>query len=118
MTIPMTKDEELVERLRYGRNVESWWELGAEAATRIEELLKDKERLTELEESWSYLHKWVERGLFCPHTTPQNALECIAHHPSAPWKNGRWDVDHKPYAMKFYAHFPKARAALAGDQNG
>src|SRR5437764_532876 len=72
----------------------------------------------ELLESWLYLHKWVERGLFDSHTDARTALECIAFHPSAPWNNGRWDVDHKPYANKFYAVFPQAsaiEAATAGD---
>jgi hypothetical protein len=62
----------------------------------------------ELRKSWFYLHKWVERGLFCSHTDAKTALEAIAYHPSAPWHNGRWDVDHKPYARKFYEKFPKA----------
>lgn len=68
--------------------------------------------LAELKESWFYLHKWVERGLFCKSVSPTEALEAIAFHPTAPWKNGRWDVDHKPYAAQFYAKFPKARTAL------
>jgi hypothetical protein len=56
-----------------------------------------------------YLWKWVERGLFCPQTPSKTALECLAYHPSAPWHDNRWDVDHKPYAERFYAAFPNAR---------
>lgn len=80
-------------------------------------LLEALEReLAELKESWFYLHKLVERGLFCKSVSPTEALEAIAFHPTAPWKNGRWDVDHKPYAVQFYAKFPKARNGLEGSK--
>lgn len=73
-----------------------------------------RERNSELEESWSYIYKWVERGMFSDKISPTEAMECIAYHPTAPWQNGRWDVDHKPYAEKLYAKFPKAQ----GDKQG
>lgn len=76
----------------------------------LKALLTLAEQSTEREEAWLYLHKWVERGLFDHHHTPKEALEVIAHHPTAPWKNGRWDVDHKPYAKAFYEAFPRAAA--------
>lgn len=59
-------------------------------------------------ETWNYLWRWVERGLFDRHHTPKEALELLANYPSAPWKNGRWDVGHKQYADAFYKAFPKA----------
>ncbi|MFC0302727.1 hypothetical protein [Rhizorhabdus histidinilytica] len=61
-----------------------------------------------------YLWKWVERGLFDEHISPRNALEVMAHHPGAPWKEGRWNVDHKPYAKAFYEAFPRAALARSG----
>lgn len=70
------------------------------------------ERLRNVEETFLYLCKWVERGLFCQHTAPKTALEAVAYYPGAPWNQGRWDVDHKPYADAFYKAFPRARQAL------
>lgn len=35
---------EMVEKLRYGKNVESWWELGAQAADELERLTSAIER--------------------------------------------------------------------------
>ena len=75
-------------------------------------LRAENERLREVEERFLYLCRWVERGLFCEHTTPESALNNIAHHPGMPWKEGCWEVDHKPYAEQFFRTFPKARAAL------
>jgi hypothetical protein len=76
----------------------------------LKALLTLAEQASEQEEAWLYLHKWVERGLFDDKISMDEALKCIAHHPSAPWKNGRWNVDHKPYAKAFYAAFPRAAA--------
>lgn len=73
------------------------------------EQASELETLRSMQEDFHYLYKWVERGLFCPKTSMGEALQCIAHHPSAPWKNGRWDVDHKTYAKEFYEKFPKAK---------
>jgi hypothetical protein len=64
----------------------------------------------ELREELSFIYKWIERGIFDKHVSASDALGVIAHYPGAPWKNGRWDVDHKEYANKFYEQFPKARA--------
>ena len=75
-------------------------------------LPRDTDRMREV---FNYLAKWVERGLFCEHTTPEEALKCIAYHPGLPWMKGRWDVDHKPYAEAFYKAFPKARALNGGE---
>jgi|GEM_PF-5802619 len=63
-----------------------------------------------MRETFNYLCKWVERGLFDKHHTAEEALKCIAYHPGMPWMEGRWDVDHKPYAVEFYKAFPKAAA--------
>lgn len=60
-------------------------------------------------ETWNYLWRWVERGLFDRHHTPKQALDLMAHYPTAPWNNGRWDVDHKDYGEAFYKAFPKAK---------
>lgn len=62
-------------------------------------------------DTWRYLWKWVERGLFDKHISENEALNAMAHYPSAPWKNGRWDVDHKGYASRFYEKFPKANGS-------
>lgn len=73
----------------------------------LEEVLTDLQTKTE---TWQYLWRWVERGLFDKVvTTPKNALEVMAHYPAAPWKTGRWDVDHKNYADAFYKQFPRAK---------
>jgi len=68
-----------------------------------------------LRETFYYLCKWVERGLFDKHHTAEDALKCIAYHPGLPWMEGRWDVDHKPYAAEFYKAFPKAAAGRNGE---
>jgi hypothetical protein len=60
-------------------------------------------------ETWNYLWRWVERGLFDRHHTPKEALNLLASYPTAPWNNGRWDVDHKDYGEAFYKAFPKAK---------
>lgn len=67
----------------------------------------------EQREAWTYLWRWVERGYFDMRTSPMDALDVMAFHPSAPWNNGEWDVTHTPYAEKFYAKFPKARPQRA-----
>jgi len=56
-----------------------------------------------------FIYRWVERGLFDKHTTPEEALGIIAFGDDAPWKdpNWNWDVSHKEYADKFYEKFPK-----------
>lgn len=69
--------------------------------------------LKSITESFNFVAKWVERGLFDKHHTPKEALDVIAHYPGMPWKSGRWDVDHKPYASAFYTKFPKAKADAA-----
>jgi hypothetical protein len=82
-----------------------------ERVTRIPEAAQVEEMGRELAFVW----KWVERGLFDPSIDRLDALKTLAHYPGAPWNQGRWDVDHKPYATKFYDMFPKA-AALAQDR--
>lgn len=62
----------------------------------------------------SFIWKWIERAIYDPRISAGDALSVIAHHPCAPWKNGRWDVDHKPYADQFYKHFPQAAAIRGG----
>jgi hypothetical protein len=78
------------------------------------ELVVENHRLKADQETFYYLAKWVERGLFDHHHTPKEALEVIAYHPGMPWTEGRWDVDHKPYAGEFYKKFPKAKGETAG----
>ena len=73
------------------------------------ELTATKERLVEVEESFLYLCKWVERGMFDPFVSAKDAIKAIAYHPTMPWKSGRWDVDYKPYAHAFYRIFPSAQ---------
>lgn len=82
--------------------------LTSELATVKKRLESAEEELEEARDSFNYLCKWVERGLFDQHVTPEEALKCIAHHPDMPWMGGRWDVDHKPYREAFYKAFPKA----------
>jgi hypothetical protein len=78
-----------------------------------------RERQTEkgvtqmLQETVNFVSRWVERGLFDQHHTAKEALDVIAHYPGMPWKEGRWDVDHKPYASAFYKKFPKAKSEEA-----
>jgi hypothetical protein len=72
-------------------------------------LVEENVLLKAVRETFYYLAKWVERGLFDHHHTPKEALNVIAHHPGMPWKEGRWDVDHKPYANAFYTEFPRAK---------
>lgn len=67
-------------------------------------------QLKQVEEMFYYLAKWVERGLFDHKLSQRECLEAIAYHPGMPWTEGRWDVDHKPYANEFYKKFPKAKA--------
>jgi hypothetical protein len=62
-----------------------------------------------LQDTINFIARWVERGLFDKHHSPKEALDVIALYPGMPWKNGRWDVDHKPYASAFYTKFPRAR---------
>lgn len=64
--------------------------------------------LSALKQDMSFVWKWVERALFDKTIGRDNALKTLAHYPGAPWKNGRWDVDHKEYSKAFYAEFPKA----------
>lgn len=79
------------------------------------ELLREVERLKAEQDTFYYLAKWVERGLFDHHHTPKEALEVIAHHPGMPWRRHRWDVDHKPYASEFYKKFPRAKGPREPD---
>ena len=69
--------------------------------------LRDTDEFTRNARFWI----WVERARMEPKRAHEH-ISCLAHHPDAPWQNGRWDVDHKPYAAKFYKEFPKASAAL------
>ncbi len=69
-------------------------------------------QLEETERSFYFLCKWIERAKFDDAISASDALGVILHSPAMPWKNGRWDVDHKPYAAKFYEAFPRARTAL------
>ncbi len=80
------------------------------------EITQLRDKLARARDDFNYLCKWVERGLFDEHVSPTEALKCIAHHPGMPWKEGRWDVDHKPYAKDFYDTFPLARQALKDTQ--
>jgi hypothetical protein len=66
-----------------------------------------------LKDSINFIARWVERGLFDHHHTPKEALDVIAFYPGMPWKLGRWDVDHKPYANAFYTKFPRAKEDCA-----
>jgi hypothetical protein len=78
-------------------------------------------RIAELEgerEGFLYLCKWVERGLFDDKIMPADALNVIAMFPAMPWKNGRWDVDHKPYAKAFYERFPRAALNQEAGRDG
>lgn len=61
-----------------------------------------------VERDLNFIWKWVERAMFDKDIGMKNALDTLANYPGAPWKSGRWDVDHKPYAEAFYAKFPKA----------
>lgn len=72
----------------------------------------------EQRETWQYLWRWVERGLFDKQVTFSDAFKVMAHHPGAPWNNGVWDVSHKPYAEQFYTKFPKARPLPAPPASG
>lgn len=72
----------------------------------------------EMNQDWAFLWKWVERGLFDPKISHQEALNVLAHWPGAPWKQGRWDVDHKPYAEAFYKKFPRARGDHMKEKRG
>lgn len=65
------------------------------------------DKLSAKEDVISFIAKYVEYGLF-DNVTPLKALEIIADHPDMPWYNGRWNVDHKIYAEKFYKRFPKS----------
>lgn len=85
----------------YDEQLETW-------NTRAEDTAL-QQRVRELEDSLSFIAKWVERGLFCKTTSPQDAISLIAHYPGMPWRSQRWDVDHKPYAEAFYKAFPGAK---------
>lgn len=74
------------------------------------ELVEENIKLRFMQETFYYLCKWVERGLYDNISTAKEALSVIAHHPGMPWKEGRWDVDHKTYAEAFYKAFPKAKS--------
>lgn len=75
-------------------------------------LVQENIVLKSIRDSFYFVAKWVERGLFDHHHTAKEALDVIAHYPGMPWKNGRWDVDHKPYASDFYKKFPKAKGEM------
>jgi hypothetical protein len=83
--------------------------LASDELNKITQKLKTSLANDDSQDTINYLAKWVERGLFDKSISPKDALETIAHYPSMPFNNGRWDVDHKPYAQAFYQKFPKAR---------
>jgi hypothetical protein len=58
----------------------------------------------------AFIWRWIERAIYDKQISASEALSVLAHSPHAPWSNGRWDVDHKPYAAKLYADHPKAAA--------
>jgi hypothetical protein len=68
-----------------------------------------------LRDTINFVARWVERGLFDHHHTAKEALDVIAYYPGMPWKTGRWDVDHKPYASAFYTKFPRAKESREED---
>lgn len=70
---------------------------------------------SERERDWCFIWKWIERAIFDPNISEAEALSVLAHYPGAPWKQGRWNVDHKPYAKKFYEKFPHAAGAHLKD---
>ena len=75
-----------------------------QAAARIEAL---SAQVAEQHKTLCFLGKWIERGLFDKNVSAKDALGVMAHLPGMPWNSERWDVDHKPYAAKYYAAFPK-----------
>lgn len=116
------RDRELIKRLRARKLCKDGirrqpQKHEREAADLLEAQAAEIERLRGVEEAFLYLCKWVERGIFDPHVPSANALNVIAVFPAMPWKTGRWDVDHKPYAESFYERFPKAQALQQGQNN-
>lgn len=85
----------------------------ASHAYTMRERVAEKVANQALQETVNFAAKWVERGLFDHHHSAKDALDVIAHYPAMPWKNGRWDVDHKEYASAFYKKFPKAKGEMA-----
>lgn len=124
----MTDTTDLVERLRATRPISLFSErqmLGLGADARQILVNPDGPEAATLLESLSssvaevgFFWKWIERGIFDADVPANTALNVLANHPSAPWKKGRWDVDHKAYAEMFYELFPNARAALAQPVRG
>jgi hypothetical protein len=104
-----------------------WLRLLARASTAICPRLtdSDRERLesiaarlpnpeaSEIMREREFVWKWIERAIFDDALSAEECLSTLAHYPGAPWNEGRWDVDHKPYAERFYRRFPKAREALS-----
>lgn len=67
-----------------------------------------RKQVEELEAERSFVWKWIERAIFDKTLSKAECLSTLAGHPGAPWNNGGWDVDHKPYAERFYKRFPRA----------
>jgi hypothetical protein len=81
----------------------------------IEQRRQQSVTIRALKDTINFIARWVERGLFDHHHTPKEALDVIAYYPGMPWKEGRWDVDHKPYANAFYTKFPRAKETREED---
>ena len=86
--------------------------------TLLSALSRNTEPMVTDARDWSFVWKWVERGLFDGQISEREALQTMAHYPGAPWKMGRWDVDHKPYASQFYAMFPLSAGKKGTDDGG
>ena len=83
--------------------------LASDELNKIVENLKQALTSDSSQADLNFVAKWVERGLFDKMVSPKEALEVIAHYPAMPFNEGRWDVDHKPYAQAFYKAYPKAK---------
>lgn len=71
---PMVSSDGLIERLRYGRDVESWWALGAEAADALE---ANKRALSDAEMVLREARQWVEHYNL-QHRTLGNVTDVLA----------------------------------------
>jgi hypothetical protein len=56
----------------------------------------------------AFIWKWIERAIFDDALPAKDCLATLAEYPGAPWKTGRWNVDHKPYCEMFYKRYPLA----------
>ena len=85
------------------------------AADAIRTLIAREE---EQKREWAFVWKWIERAGFDASLSREECIDTLLHYPSAPWNSGRWDVDHKPYAKRFYAAFPNAALNPKESDNG